>query len=520
MNGLELLTLERDYGIAEGTLIYLRKRAPSGWNKRILEVITLIPNWMESAPEEVGPARRLGGSSEYALYFRRSRISVAEALAHYSRVRSGVATDITQTAEERAGNAARFTLLGTPVAEEPPWPAVACEIDGEHFWRKSPFWGFLPGGMRRHQLLSPAQPNDTFSDLSSNERTKATTHLKGLLPFELAERPAMFGSCHLVLPNPLFGDVHTRLETATPPKLNVRLHSRLGADLSTLKATFREFRPDGQISVIEVPNVSNLFSVDFGHEPHKVSFEIECASRGVVFSSPPTAFVHSIDINLGLVTSKRKIFVPTNPPGGTPEVFEVPVIGSTTTSTVGSTPPTDGLLLVLKDQIQRKDALEDTQRWFDDVEQAKRAIRDIIAKATHRIRIVDPYFGVRELQSFALATTSAKATIEILSSASHLKEDGHKPGIELAKHVKSLGSQGVTNKIEIRVMMGKKADIHDRFLIVDEQAWLLGASLNEFGSRGTMMVQLRVPDLARAEIDKIWGGATPLEKYVSDAARA
>jgi hypothetical protein len=242
----------------------------------------------------------------------------------------------------------------------------------------------------------------------------------------------------------------------------------------------------------------------------------------VIFSSPPTTFVHSIGINLGIITAKRKVFVPTNPPGGVPETFEVPVIGSTTKTTAGnSTPPADGLLSVLNDQSQRENSrdAESSQRWFDDVEQAKAAIREIIAKATNCIRIVDPYLGTRELQSFALATTSSRSTIEILTSAAYLKEDGYKAGIQLAKHVKSLAGQGFTNKIEVRVMMGKKPDIHDRFLIADDEAWLLGSSLNEFGSRGTMMVQLRAPASIRAEIDKVWANATDLEQYLRSAPK-
>ncbi len=514
--------LERDYRFAELTLVYLRKCDPQGWNRRILEVVTLIPKWLESGPEEVRPERRLGGSSFYTVHFRRSKMPVANAIEYYSRIRGGVAVDIPQTADEKAANATPFTVPATPIAEEPPWPAVACEIDGEYFWQKSPFWGFFSGGIRRHQLLASAQANEVLSGLVLKEREKAMGYLQELLPFELTERPGLLGSCHLVLPNPLFGDVHTRLETSTPPRLNVRLHSYPGADISTLKATFREFRPDGQINVIKVPNVSNLFSVDFGHEPHKVSFEIVCATRGVLFSSPPTTFVHSIDINMGLITAKRKVFVPSNPPGGTPETFEVPVVGSTTKSTTGSsTPSAEGLLSVLKDQMQREASLdaESSQRWFDDVAQAKAAIREIIAKATRSIRIVDPYLGARELQSFALATTSSRSSIEIMTSAAYLKEDGHKAGIQLAKHVKSLAVQGFTNKIEVRVMGGKKPGIHDRFLIADDEAWLLGSSLNEFGARGTMMVRLRTPEAIRAEIDKVWVKAIPLEQYEGNSPK-
>jgi hypothetical protein len=39
-------------------------------------------------------------------------------------------------------------------------------------------------------------------------------------------------------------------------------------------------------------------------------------------------------------------------------------------------------------------------------------------------------------------------------------------------------------------MPGQKSPVHDRFLIVDGTVWVLGASLNEFGSRGTLLMKL------------------------------
>jgi hypothetical protein len=44
--------------------------------------------------------------------------------------------------------------------------------------------------------------------------------------------------------------------------------------------------------------------------------------------------------------------------------------------------------------------------------------------------------------------------------------------------------------IEIKVMPGQKSPVHDRFLIVDGTVWVLGASLNEFGSRGSLLMKL------------------------------
>jgi hypothetical protein len=47
---------------------------------------------------------------------------------------------------------------------------------------------------------------------------------------------------------------------------------------------------------------------------------------------------------------------------------------------------------------------------------------------------------------------------------------------------------------EIRVLEGREqSPIHDRFLVIDDEAWLLGSSFNKFGNRGTMLVKLHRP---------------------------
>lgn len=57
--------------------------------------------------------------------------------------------------------------------------------------------------------------------------------------------------------------------------------------------------------------------------------------------------------------------------------------------------------------------------------------------------------------------------------------------------------------------------MHDRFLVVDVSVWLLGSSLNEFGSRGTMLVALPEPDAVTRRIEQAWTQAVPLEVWLA-----
>jgi hypothetical protein len=60
------------------------------------------------------------------------------------------------------------------------------------------------------------------------------------------------------------------------------------------------------------------------------------------------------------------------------------------------------------------------------------------------------------------------------------------------------------NHTIVRVMTGKHPAIHDRFLIVDDRAWLLGSSLGAFGERGSMLVELPFPTQVLPELERVW----------------
>jgi hypothetical protein len=72
-----------------------------------------------------------------------------------------------------------------------------------------------------------------------------------------------------------------------------------------------------------------------------------------------------------------------------------------------------------------------------------------------------------------------------------------------------------TNTVEVRVMAGDKAPIHDRFVHVDDDLWLLGSSLNEFGSRGTTAVKLANAPKVAADLEVAWSEAKTLGDFVA-----
>lgn len=516
MNGLQ-----RDYASGEVTLVYLRKKDPDGKNELVFCVIELLPRWIEQGSEEA-LSKRLVGNSDYSLHIRRVNLPVPEALKLYQDFRNHKKIGIPKLSNEDP--LSDSWMIKTPMfAEEPAWPHIQCEPIGEYFWEKSSFWGFRPGGVRRHQLL-PIQNSHSLNILKPLERKKCREWLLNQLHFDLESRPIHVGSCHLVLPNPIFSNLVHHFDSSDRTKMHFRLTPFPDTDLSTLTIVFRERRPGGMGQIHIVKPSSHVFTVCFGYEPYKLGWDIFCSQRGLLYSLGPSMFIRSIHFNIGIVTEARKIYVPDKELEQIEETYTSNVATSNIPIEVGEQLLPPGTIEVIKDTVDYEEKILYSwqQVWFDDVEKAKEKLREMIGQSRQRVRIVDPYLGLREFQSFALATSNSNVEIEILSSARYLKEKKKNHAKENAEeffdHLQSLSHSKNIKNVEVRVMSGEQPVIHDRFLIVDNQAWVLGSSLNAFGSRGTVMVRLPYPDPVLFNIEVIWQdqNTKKIQDFISD----
>jgi len=59
------------------------------------------------------------------------------------------------------------------------------------------------------------------------------------------------------------------------------------------------------------------------------------------------------------------------------------------------------------------------------------------------------------------------------------------------------------NRFEVRV-----CQVHDRYLIVDDRAWIIGQSLKDAGKKPLAIMELTDTDQARALFEKLWNLGT------------
>lgn len=116
-------------------------------------------------------------------------------------------------------------------------------------------------------------------------------------------------------------------------------------------------------------------------------------------------------------------------------------------------------------------------------DRADAQICSIIGKARKRILIIDPYFS-RKTSSLYLRMIAHKVKVDILCSPKGIKNGGDGKG--LLEDVQSLNK----TSYDITVKVAGRKQLHDRFIVVDNECWLLGSSMQTIGDSLSAIIRL------------------------------
>ena len=138
-------------------------------------------------------------------------------------------------------------------------------------------------------------------------------------------------------------------------------------------------------------------------------------------------------------------------------------------------------------------------------------VRSLISSAKQRLWIIDPYFTTVELVSYALATSSTKLPVLIVTSAEAMtKKDRIDPKRTAAEVLDAqLPNLAKHGNFSISVLTGTTPAVHDRFLVVDDSVWFSGNSLHTIGDRAGMVIKLRNSDDIIRNLTEILDGDPP-----------
>lgn len=516
--------LDVDYEHALIHLAWIGKRGQDGSveNRLVFGFIELTPRGCPSPLDE--PSRSLNLGDEGVLRIARSATSARDAVSWYrafSATHALFPRVYSQQGEPRALEPAGAFV------EEPNWPACStAPSDTSASALPLPFvpdWHSCP---RVHHRICAVQPPTV---LGSASRAAALSWLSEEFRFHFDQFEELLGSLHLIAPNPIFQELQARV-VRDDHALALHLVSMNARPLTGLTLRLRNHQSSGVTSLHDHAIESPVIIVQLPTALGMVSWEIVCSERGLLYLQPETTFIARIEGRIDIVTERRRVEVPA-PPAGTPSTLEVNVATSER-FLAGAPEPrgitVSGIVLRARERRERSQAARRSgQRFFIDGQpEADRILRDLVHGARHDVLFVDPYFTANEIQRFALAVGSRTAGVNVLTWAGVLKKlsslatvipaaIGKTEGAVLDAHVGRLNADGRTNPIAVHVMGGKEPAIHDRFLIIDDDVWLLGSSFNSFGKSGTVLTKLIEPSAVRRELERQW----TLAKQLSDWLR-
>jgi hypothetical protein len=488
------------------------------WTARQDRTRHLLFGFVELLPDEVPPPIDDG---EYAIkltggrhrgYARHLPLTVAQAVGWYEAALRG---EVVRPAEDGTlpVHGAQGTLTIPPVEQDPLWPATVC-ADSRALLPFLSRWHDTP---RVHHILGTRSVAQIFT---SDEAVAVNQFVAEQFGFSLLEHPALWGSVHMVMPDPFHRSIHTSFVDADDgERLIVKVNPRRGV---------RTTRPPMRLTVLEqrVTGVAWTLTLDLPAEGAiELRLSRDLAATGVVVADlagnvyrvqKPSYFIKSIEVRGNLSTGSRRVIVPRRD-GAANDAYDVPV-GTKVIGSPRPLPTWESVQVEFARTLDRQKVSRQAkvlqQRWFRrNRDGAERHVRDLVGMAMERVMIADLYFTHYEMARYALATRDARVSVDIITSA--LAFDNTDPE-DLRRWIAQATADPSLGKIAVRV--AGKSDLHDRFLLVDDKLYSIGGSLSELGHRGMMII--RVPDTTPIvnDLETIWSGAPSLSDWIAQRA--
>jgi hypothetical protein len=544
----EYLAIATDY---HGALVRLSTmRAEKKWYL-IFGYVELFPRDMpypESFTASDRPWTVPDSGGEVTLALSALAMPVADALAWYEEAAQGrVTIPLKETSLE---------IASPPFGAEPILGRFSVGED-------VPFAAQWHGGPRIHRLVPMEEPAEAVQKLGSNVCAREwLADSVGIDPFQFEE---WLGSISLLAPDPLLSGVghfvQGRREDGSE-RVVIQAHRRRyegypDGEADALKLVLLQRRPGGWTDVLPTSFDDDGFAIaDYPEPVSEQGYAISCPTRGLLRMVPPTLWMGQIRVDFGIVNTVLDVEVPTGGRRKPASRYRTNRVTDTGKVHVGEALPRSGAIRVveLQEARKRRRRIESApQRLFGAFEgkkgeltaedlalmraEAEAYVAGLVAGAHRRVIFVDPDFGLRELQNYALRVMRYGVGVKILTGAPRMRdvsrsgdpisdapEDSKDTashathGEYLLKQLRHVRSELGDGAPEVFVMPGfSKPLFHDRFVVVDDVVWASGPSFNELGERIGLISRVHEPQSVIAAIEQALRRSQLLSDWIAKA---
>ena len=394
----------------------------------------------------------------------------------------------------------------------PAWPqlVVSNKLDIAPDWMQ---------GSRAHFLHTRCSPN--HHELL--RRPENSAQLERWLHFDLVDLYQDYlGAICLIAPNPLFRSIEkSHLDKPRGRSVKMvayKLIARANQSLNNIRLEIVNENMLGRhtpvAAVFDGDTAIKVF--EFAEELDQEGRTITHPRHGLLGWNEPTPLIRTIQLDAAVETRRKSIEVPAHGKRRPCFKYEISEYQHEINTIIG-TPLDDSTIQTKVAKAQHRRKLRQRgagQHWFhDEPEVAAKFIREEIGTARSKVMIADPYFEARGLLAFGHAIQSLlDVKLKVLTAATCLKDDASSQ----MKEVLDKTFRTYPLIPEVRVLSDSPVSLHDRFLVVDDNVWLSGNSLNTIGQRAGMVVRLFDPEPVIARLDCLWKGAKPLDAWIKN----
>lgn len=469
-------------------------------------------------------------------------MSATEALAWYEEAAHGrVKIPLTQPVD----------LIATPFGVE---PALGRFSVGETV----PFAAPWHDGPRIHRLIAMGHLAEAVTTLGASRA--ARDWLATNVGFDPFDHEDWLGSLAMLAPDPLLSSVgQFTLERTSDGAERIVLQARRrryddypAEDADNLTVTWLQERPSGWTEVQPCLFDADGLIITTVPEPvGKSGYAVTCPTRGLLRMTPPQNWIEQVNVGIGVVSAMLEVEVPAGGRRKPAARYLTHRVNETSGVQVGETLPFSGAIRLVqlqetrKDRIRRESApqrlfsvhdLDNDELTSEELAQrraeAEAHVAGLVSVARKRVVFVDPNFGVREFQNYALRVMLDRVSVTVLTGAPHMRkartdeeaDDTEEntatlqpPGVQFLRQLKHVESELGKAAPQVLVMPGSRKPIfHDRFLVVDDVVWAFGPSFNELGERIGLISQVHEPRIVIAAVERAVKNATGLESWVAN----
>lgn len=526
---LQLRSCAAAYNLAEITCIVAQDKKAMTW-LHLFTLIELVPHDQLNSPP-IGTAGhpntlRQNANDQYTLYLIRiTGLKVADMLVLYEHAEHGISIN--------QGSINFSAALPYTLQADPP---------GDHSLLIKPkeektIGALLPHRRTHCRVWAKINIDKTWVKGMSKEFFTALSELsQTAMKFDLAAAPEHIGNVYLFASNPV-----VRFWEYSMPDLEkqvlVSFYERMGNTVLGCRLILQEIRSDNKGFYIEQEITATRQRIDLPYFPDRL--ETRMLDRDGRLIDYSDGVWTNISVILGIQDKLINYSVVTE---DGPLFFSVPKIMCDSKVNVGSYDRTIAHYLKDARYQRRYQELEKTNDFVffpkeeTSIEKANKVVHAILNRAHLRCVILDPYFSAKDLV-YVFHIENVSVPVQIISSGAFLKQTRKPPRTRWQKIRSKIAElvgkkqRALTNaeelllalqsyeklypvqKIDCRVLPGYPSPLHDRYIIVDEDAYLLGSSLNEFGNRTTTLIKVPAPAPMIAQALAWWDDCSDLKTY-------